>query len=68
MTANKETLRQTYSRTEHSLPTVIIDTAIIIIIIIIITPWLKEPRGSTPHSQELSNNPYPEPNQPNYSY
>ena len=24
-----------------------------------------EPRGLMPHSQELSNNPYPEPNQPN---
>ena len=27
-----------------------------------------EPGGSMPHSQELSNNPYPEPNQPNSSY
>ena len=27
-----------------------------------------EPEGSTPHSQGLSNNPYPEPNQPNSSY
>ena len=25
-----------------------------------------EPGGSMPHSQEFSNNPYPEPNQPNY--
>ena len=25
-----------------------------------------EPGGSMPHSQGLSNNPYPEPNQPNY--
>ena len=25
-----------------------------------------EPRGSMLHSQGLSNNPYPEPNQPNY--
>ena len=25
-----------------------------------------EPVGSMPHSQELSNNSYPEPNQPNY--
>ena len=24
--------------------------------------------GSMPHSQGLSNNPYPEPNQPNFSY
>ena len=24
-----------------------------------------EPEGSMPHSQGLSNNPYPEPNQPN---
>ena len=29
--------------------------------------WLMEPRGSMPHSQGLSNNPYPEPNQPNSS-
>jgi hypothetical protein len=28
-------------------------------------PWLMEPGGSMPHSQDLSNNPYPEPNQPN---
>ena len=27
-----------------------------------------EPGGSIPHSQGLSNNPYPEPNQPNSSY
>ena len=26
-----------------------------------------KPRGSMPHSQELSSNPYPEPNQPNSS-
>ena len=30
-----------------------------------LTPWLTEPGGSMPHSQGLSNNPYPEPNQPN---
>ena len=30
-----------------------------------ITPWLMEPGGSMPHSQGLSNNFYPEPNQPN---
>ena len=29
--------------------------------IVIITPWLMEPGGSTPHSQGLSNNSYPEP-------
>ena len=26
-----------------------------------------EPGGSMPHAQGLSNNPYPEPNQPKYS-
>ena len=31
-----------------------------------LTPWLMEPEGSMPYSQVLSNNPYPEPNQPNY--
>ena len=30
-----------------------------------LTPWLMEPGGSMPHSQGFSNNPYPEPNQPN---
>ena len=30
-----------------------------------LTPWLMEPGGSMPHSQGHSNNPYPEPNQPN---
>ena len=34
----------------------------------ILTPWLMEPGGSVPHSQGLSNNPYPEPNHPNSSY
>ena len=29
-----------------------------------LTPWLMEPGGSMPHSQGLSNNSYPEPNQP----
>ena len=29
-----------------------------------LTPWLMEPGGSMPHSQELSNNSYPEPNYP----
>ena len=29
-----------------------------------LTLWLMELRGSLPHSQGLSNNPYPEPNQP----
>ena len=33
-----------------------------------LTPWLMELRGSMPHSQGLSNNPYPEPNQPNYPH
>ena len=33
-----------------------------------LTPWLMEPEGSMPHSQGLSNNPYPEPNQPNYPH
>ena len=27
-----------------------------------------EPGGSMPHSKGLSNNPYPEPNQPNYPH
>ena len=31
-------------------------------LIIILTPWLIEPGGSVPHSRELSNNSYPEPN------
>ena len=30
-----------------------------------LTPWLMETGGSMPHSQGLSNNSYPEPNQPN---
>ena len=30
-----------------------------------VTPWLMEPGGSMPQSQGLSNNSYPEPNQPN---
>ena len=29
-----------------------------------LTPWLMEPGGSMPHSQELSNNPYPVPINP----
>ena len=33
-----------------------------------LTPWLMEPGGSMPHSQALTNNRYPEPNQPNSSY
>ena len=33
-----------------------------------LTPWLMEPGGSIPHSQGLSNNSYPEPNQPNYPH
>ena len=32
----------------------------------ILTPWLMKPGGSMPHSQGISNNPYPEPNQPSY--
>ena len=36
-----------------------------IIIIIKLTPWLMGPGGSMPHLQGLSNNFYPEPNQPN---
>ena len=34
----------------------------------VLTPWLMLPRGSMPHSQGLSNNPYPDLNQPNSSY
>ena len=34
----------------------------------IITPWLMEPGGLKSHSQRLSNNAYPEPNQPNSLY
>ena len=37
-------------------------------LIITLTPWLMELEGSMPHSQGLSSNPYPEPNQPNSSY
>ena len=33
-----------------------------------LTLCLIEPRGSMPHSQGPSNNPYPEPNQPKSSY
>ena len=33
-----------------------------------LTPWLMEPGRSMPHSQGLSNNSYPEPNQPNYPH
>ena len=32
----------------------------------LLTPWPMEPGGSMLHSQGLSNNSYPEPNQPNY--
>ena len=32
---------------------------------LLLTPWLMEPGGSMAHSQGLSNNSYPEPNQPN---
>ena len=35
---------------------------------LLLTPWLMELGGSMPHSQGLSNNPYPEPNQPNSPY
>ena len=37
-------------------------------IYIILTPWLMEPGGSMLHSQGLSNNPYPEPNQLNFPH
>ena len=30
----------------------------------LLTPWYMEPGGSMPHSQKLSNNSYPKPNQP----
>ena len=33
-----------------------------------LTPWLMEPGGSMPHSRGLSNNPFPELNQPNYPH
>ena len=33
-----------------------------------LTSWLMKPGGLMPHSQGLSNNPYPEPNQPNYPH
>ena len=32
------------------------------------TTWLMQPGGSMPHTQGLSNNPYNEPNQPNYPH
>ena len=35
------------------------------IIVHLLTPWIMEPGGSMRHSQGLSNNSYPEPNQPN---
>ena len=34
----------------------------------VLTAQLMEPRGSIPNSQGLSNNPYPEPNQSNFSH
>ena len=34
----------------------------------LLSPWLMEPGGLMPHSQGLSNIPYPDPNQPNSSY
>ena len=34
----------------------------------LLATWLMEPGGSMPHSQGLSNNPYPEENQPNSSH
>ena len=39
---------------------------VIIIIIMIIYAWLMEPGGLMPYLQGLFNNPYPEPNQPNF--
>ena len=33
-----------------------------------LTPWLMEPGGSMLHSQGLSDNPYPDSNQPNYPH
>jgi hypothetical protein len=33
-----------------------------------LTPWLMKPRVSIPHSQRLTDNFYPKPNQPNSSY
>ena len=35
------------------------------IFVVYLTPWLMEPGDSMPHSEGLSNNPYPEPNQSN---
>ena len=40
----------------------------VISVYLTLTPWLMEPGGSMPHSQGLSNNSYPEPNQPNYPH
>ena len=40
----------------------------IIKIINSLTPWLMEPGGLMSHSQGLSNNSYPESNQPNYPH
>jgi hypothetical protein len=34
----------------------------------LLTPWFMKSRGSIIYSQGLSNNSYPEPNQPNSSY
>ena len=41
---------------------------ILLLLLLLLTPWFVEPGGSIPYSQGLSNNPYPEPNQPNSSY
>ena len=44
------------------------NTHLLIQLINQLTPWHTEPGGSMLHSQGHSNNPYPEPNQPNYTY
>ena len=38
------------------------------VIAFVLTPWLMKPGGSMPHSQGLSDKPYPEPNQLNYQH
>ena len=48
-----------YQGTRHHIPR----DAVKLFTLFALTPWFMEPGGSMSHSQRLSNNPYPEPNQ-----
>ena len=39
-----------------------------LLLLVELTPWIMEPGGSMPHSEGLSDNPYPETNQLNSSH